>query len=306
MKQSIEAAVAAIFEDYQDSPQLRDFREEITTNLLERVRDLIGKGTSEAEAVGRALAELGDITEIAEGIGRQKRKEAIGDFYFSKKPLDRKHAVGYPVAAALLVLGLVVAFIFSYQSGSLGHTLVTLLPFGLAAGCAFVYLGLTQDTRAHYPMKGKRAALFSLAAGLMLTGAFLGGAALFWNINITELSQESLIELKAARLSLLPLPSLLVLLVLVLPGGGMLAYLTLTQEKRLKPWVREQMQRSADIYHDVYDERFGLACGAIWTFAIAMFVLLGFLIGWHPAWVVFLFAIAVQLLVMVFIHKKAK
>ena len=115
MKQRIEAAVNAIFENYEDTPQLRDFREEITMNLLERVRDLTKKGMDETEAAGRALSELGDVTGIADSIGKQRRQEAIGDFYLSRRPVDRRHAIGYSVAGTLLVLGFVTAFLLGYQ-----------------------------------------------------------------------------------------------------------------------------------------------------------------------------------------------
>jgi 4-hydroxybenzoate polyprenyltransferase len=300
MKQRIEAAVSAIFENYEDTPQLQDFREEISMNLLERVRDLTKKGMDESEATGKALSELGDITEVADAIGKQKRQEAIGDYFFPKAPLDRKHAVGYSAAAALLVLGLVSVFLVSHQHVSLGQLLLVFLPFSLPSACGFVYLGLTQETRAHYPLRGKRAALFCLAAGLMFTGAVLGASILFQGTPLTEVTIQNLAWIKAESLSVHMLPSLLVLLLLILPGAGMLGYLVLTQEKRYKPWLVEQIRLSAT----VYGERFGLVCAAIWTFAFALFVLLGFLIGWHPAWIVFLFAIATQMLVMVFFAKK--
>jgi hypothetical protein len=43
--------------------------------------------------------------------------------------------------------------------------------------------------------------------------------------------------------------------------------------------------------------RFGLFSGAIWIFAIGLFILLGFLIGFKFSWLVFVFAVAIQLLV---------
>jgi len=47
-----------------------------------------------------------------------------------------------------------------------------------------------------------------------------------------------------------------------------------------------------------------LFSGAIWICAIGLFVLLGFIIGFKFSWLVFVFAIAFQLLVQGFMSKR--
>lgn len=303
MKTMIESAVAALFENYEKTPQLSDFQEEIIANLMERVRDLTKHGMSEEKAVGKALAELGDVTGIADAIGKQKRQEAIGDFYLSNKPLDRGHAMGYSIAGAVLLVGLILAFVIGARSGVLGKALLIFLPFGLISVCAFTYLGLTQDTRTHFPMSKKRSILYTVATGLTLGGALLGGAMVFFQTHFTELTMENILERKIQSISLLTAPTSAILLLLIVPGLAMLIYLILTQEKRFKPWVLEQNRKYAEQYADAFEgrngERFGLMSGFIWILAIAVFVLLGFTIGWHPAWVVFLFAMAAEMLLLV-------
>ena len=91
-------------------------------------------------------------------------------------------------------------------------------------------------------MGARRAARFSLAAGLLFCGALLGGAIIFWNTSFGELSIHNLAWLKAERISLMAVPSMAVLLCLILPGCTMLGYLALTQESRLKPWILEQIR----------------------------------------------------------------
>jgi hypothetical protein len=46
--------------------------------------------------------------------------------------------------------------------------------------------------------------------------------------------------------------------------------------------------------------------GAIWIFAVGLFILLGFLIGFKFSWLVFIFAVAFQLLIQGFMFKQAK
>jgi hypothetical protein len=45
--------------------------------------------------------------------------------------------------------------------------------------------------------------------------------------------------------------------------------------------------------------------GAIWIFAAGIFILLGFLIGFKFSWLVFIFAVAFQLLVQGVMSKKS-
>jgi uncharacterized membrane protein YbhN (UPF0104 family) len=98
------------------------------------------------------------------------------------------------------------------------------------------------------------------------------------------------------------MPSIAVLIPFVLPGGALLAFLILTEKDRQKPWAAEQrareMKQSQFMYSDpVAAIRFGLYSGAIWIFAIALFILLGMLIGFRFSWLVFLFAIGTELLI---------
>jgi hypothetical protein len=61
------------------------------------------------------------------------------------------------------------------------------------------------------------------------------------------------------------------------------------------------------IWNDpVIASRFGMFSGAIWIFAAGLFILLGFLIGFKFSWLVFVFAIAFQLLVQGFMYKQVK
>jgi hypothetical protein len=52
--------------------------------------------------------------------------------------------------------------------------------------------------------------------------------------------------------------------------------------------------------------RFGMFSGAIWTAAAGLFFLFGFITGFRYSWLVFLFAIAAQLLVQGTMMKNVK
>jgi hypothetical protein len=95
----------------------------------------------------------------------------------------------------------------------------------------------------------------------------------------------------------------------VLPGIGILVFLVLTEKDRLKPWAKDfhskAVEREMAMWNDpATATRFGLFSGAIWIFASGIFVLLGFIIGFKFSWLVFIFAVAIQLLVQGFMSKR--
>jgi len=54
------------------------------------------------------------------------------------------------------------------------------------------------------------------------------------------------------------------------------------------------------------ETKFGLYTAALWIFAIALSVSMGFYIGFHYSWIVLVFAVAVQLLLQAVLYPKNK
>lgn len=300
MESKIIQAVNNIFMEYEETPELVDFKEEIVMNLSEHVRDMTKKGLSEEDALNKALAELGDVTEAANEVSRQKRKEIIGQAYVRSVPLDKLHAIGYPVLGLVLAFGLIVCFISAFTTDSVMKAIATLMPFAVLSIGGFVYLGLTQETRTQYAMSKKRSLLYTASSVLLSLGAFFSGITLFVDIAPIDLTNSGIAELKGRLIAANPVATLGTLIPFVLPAIALLAFLILTEKSRKKPWVLRMEEESMQIY----GESFGLLSGAVWICAIALFVLLGMLIGWHISWVVFLFALAAQMVVQATIANK--
>ena len=156
MNKDIKAYVHDLFRGYEETPALHDFQEEIISNLEDRMADLKKNGLSEEEAFTKAIAELGDITSIADEISRQKRKEIIGRMYTQTKPkLTLKHVLGYVAAGAAAMFGIITAFLTYYLTGATYIGVASTIPFIIPAIAAFVFLGLTQETSASCPCPGK-------------------------------------------------------------------------------------------------------------------------------------------------------
>jgi hypothetical protein len=169
------------------------------------------------------------------------------------------------------------------------------LPFIVASIAGFTFLGLTQETSSHFPMNKKRAALYTLAAGLITFG-LLVMLLTYFSVRFNEASFAIMI-------------SIATMLPFAIPGGGMLCFLILTEKKRFKPWAASLHENAAKHEKKMWNDpamasRFGMFSGAIWVFAIALFFFFGFLAGFRYSWLAFLFAIAIQLLVQGFMMKK--
>ena len=284
--------VDRLFADYEETPEIRDFKEEIISNLNERVRELVSKGLDEEKAFDKATAELGDITAIADDVGKKKRNEAIGQMYMrAKTPLTKRTAAGLTVASGLLLLAIGLALVaFFSESGNewgsvwgsawLYYAAVVLL----SAACGlYAYFGLTQETAAHYSMKNGRALAYGVVCLIGVLGA--GLAVVSFLIDGWEMSDALIIKIA-----------------LILPAICGLIFLLATETKRQKPWlkamVEHEIENSMRLHMDISDPakaaKFGIISGGLWILSIAIFVTLGFLVGWQYSWLVFLFALAIQ------------
>lgn len=301
-----------LFRDYQDSADMADFKEEVCCNLQERIDYLIKKGVAKEEAFKKATAELGDISEAADQIGNYKRKEVIADMYMKTKSYMKTwQKISYTVAGGLLTLGIIFTLVSYFATGS--NPLVgiaTLIPFLIIPVCGFVFLGLTQETARNYPMSWKRALFYVASVAVILFGLIIFALMFFTSLVDVNGEIHAVIgspngmkrELHAVIATLIPF---------FLPGSVVLAFLILTEKSRHKPWVVEQeaawAERMKEQFADPYAAtRFGLFSGALWIFAIALFVALGFMIGFGYSWLVFLLAVAVQMLIQASMMPKNK
>ena len=302
--------INTLFSDYEDSQGLRDFKEELQSNLNARVANLIRKGLSEQDAFNKACLELGDISVLANELSLKKRREVFEEVYMDiRKYMNGKRVAAYVTFGIIALFGVIVAVIGYFDSiwplhngwlsdgefpfdESIIVLLGALMPFIAVSIAGFTYLGLTQETRSHFPMSRKRALWYALAALLLGFGIFIVPVTYF----SSRYTDDSLVSTIGA------------LIPFALPGGGVLAYLLLTEKNRLKPWAissNAEMAKYAEIWHDpVFASRFGMFSGAIWIFSAGLFILLGFLVGFRYSWLVFIFAVAVQLLVQGFMVRR--
>jgi hypothetical protein len=213
-----------------------------------------------------------------------------------RKYLKPARVAFYVLSGAWFVLGAVIALVVYFTgeeqsaleafwepnkkiTGALG-TLLGFIPLSVAA---FTFLGATQETTSRYPLSKKRGAWYALGAAALTFGLILSPLTYF-------AADRGIME---ALATLIPC---------FIPALGLLIFLRLTDKNSLKPWARERYEKETRASMEMMRDpaaaaRFGMISGAIWISAVGFFILLGFLLGFRFSWLVFIFALAVQLTV---------
>jgi membrane-associated HD superfamily phosphohydrolase len=314
--------VDSLFEGYEETAALADFKEELLGNLNAKIDNLVKKGMDADEAFAKASAELGDVSALADELSLKKRKEVFEEAYMDiKKYMPVRRVASYVIFGVLAFFGIVAALITFFATRgievvvNLGLTALfsSMMPFLTIAVIGFTFLGVTQETASTYPVSKKRGAWYAVAAGLIAFGLFTMPV-VFFGIklagNILTLTAEEFFEVTHPIWnisidtfeSVIPLISLISLMIsFVLPGIGLLVFLILSEKDRLKPWAKDFHKKAVEQEMALWQDpatatRFGMFSGAIWIFAAGLFILLGFLIGFKFSWLIFVFAVAFQLL----------
>jgi hypothetical protein len=302
----IKTYVDSLFSGYEETGALADFKEELASNMADKVASLVRKGMDEDAAFTKAAAELGDISALADEISLRKKQEVLGEAYMNAgRYMTPRRVAAYVICGAVLVFGMVSAAIaFLAENGSdfgvpsldglieNSHRFTVLfgvlLPFVSVSAAGFTWLGLTQELPALYPASKKRALWYALGVFLLTAGIIL--------FPLTYFSTGTGYGMVGALGTLIPL---------VIPAAGLLVFLVLTERDRKKPWAKAAT--GAGLFRDPKTEaRFGMFSGAIWIGAAALCILFGFIAGFRYSWISFLFALPAQLCVQGLMLKNEK
>ena len=315
--------VHSLFKDYEESPKLRDFMEELQSNMDCRIASMVKKGIPEKEAFAKVFAELGDITVIADEMSLKRRQEVYQDAYMGiRNYITPKRVVAYVIFSAMLAFGIVCALVAylsvtgvaamgvaipSAKMTAMTAAFGTLLLFVVASIGGLTFLHTTQESAAHYPLSKKRAAWYTLAAVLISSGLILFFLVYYAvSIDMHGVWSNKELHVKYLNIKNFALMSALATEIpFMIPGLGLLAFLCLTEKNRHKPWAAGcfHKNRIAMWSDPAAAVRFGLFAGAIWMFAIGLFLTLGFIISFKFSWLVFIFAVAFQLLMQGLMQK---
>ncbi len=285
MKDRIKQHVDGLFSGVYETKQLRELKEEICSNLLEKFNDLITKGSSPDFAFQHAIAELGDMNELVDSLKgasetRLMKNESAQSF------IDKNHVIGYLTASVIIFIGLLAGG-YIYLQGS--HLLVALgyfVPFLLVSAPIFIYFGLTQESEHDYGMNTKRALTYSLASEIFLLGA--------------AASAIEYVQRHSLAITLLTFGPFVIVSAIIF------IYLGLTEKSRQKmdsQWQREWVNYYNDPHVAIVR---GSISGALWIFSIAAFFFIGFIWSWKYSWIVLVIAVGCEPLIDAYFASRRK
>jgi hypothetical protein len=317
--------VDSLFEGYEETAALADFKDELLGNLNAKIDSLSKKGMDTEAAFAKASAELGDVSALANELSLKKRKEVFEETYMDiRKYMSTGRVAAYVIFGVLALFGIIIALITFFATRGIeivGHIDLTaffssMMPFLTTAIIGFTYLGVTQETASTYPVSKKRGAWYATAAGLIAFGLCTMPIVFFGTKLASDIVAAKVGESSEVMTILtghaVPLISIISLTIpFILPGIGILIFLVLSEKDRLKPWAKDFHTKAVEQEMAIWQDpatatRFGMFSGAIWIFAAGLFILLGFLIGFKFSWLVFVFAVAFQLLIQGIMSKRAK
>ena len=316
--------VDSMFEAYEQTAALADFKEELLANLNAKVESFIKKGMDQEAAFSKASAELGDVSALADDLSLKKRTEVFEEMYMDiRKYMKPGRVAAYVVFGAIAVFGIIIGLIAFFAVRNLDFELYNfknfnlritalfgcILPFLLTSAVGLTYLGVTQETASSNPVSKKRGIWYAVSAGLIFFGIWLMPM-LFFGVKLANnVSADITTGMVLSDKVEIIIPILVSIIPFILPGAGILVFLCLTEKNRYKPWAKtfhkNAIEQEKAIWQDqAFSTRFGLFSGALWMSAVGLFFLLGYLLGFNYSWLIFIFIIPVQLMIQAKMTKK--
>jgi len=266
----------SLFEGYEETAALADFKEELAGNLNAKIESLVKKGMEGETAFAKTTAELGDVSELANQMSLRKRSEAFGEVRTgTRKHISAGRVAAYALFGGLATLGIItgVAFFLTARAAdlraaaSVAALFVAAMPFLALAAAGFVFLGVTRETASLRPVSKKRGAWYAAAVALVAVG-FFATAVPFFGMSVTDTTgniflypcpcgndccEEPCACGRNIQISFdfsgdgAPDPgTLLFLLPFALPGGGLLVFLVRTEKDRLKPRAKAVRRKAKE------------------------------------------------------------
>lgn len=176
LQQKVQRHVDELFKEVNGSQQLFELKEELTTNMKEKILDYESRGMEEGQAFKEAIISFGDLSGLVEDMRRHGQDKVKQQVYSSKAM--RISNTGIVVGVLLILFGVFVSSM-TYFMNLTANTVAGTGIFVVGGGALLTYSLLTRETRKKYAMTQVRALLYTLASALLLFGLFVAASSGF-------------------------------------------------------------------------------------------------------------------------------
>lgn len=133
--------VEKLFEGYKNTKKIKELKDELIANLIEKYNDLLAKGQTEKKAYETVIDGIGDISELVDNL---EESSVLNPNYYQKY---REKRAKYIAIAVMMYIGSVIPVIAFSLLGELANILSVVLMFIIIA----VATGLIIYTGASKP-----------------------------------------------------------------------------------------------------------------------------------------------------------
>lgn len=207
----ISAYIDNLFSDVGATQQLFDLKEELATNMKEKIEDYKVKGMDDDQAFKEAVISMGDLRGLVDDMRKLGQDFATQAVYST---MTARISTAGIIAGVLLILFGVFTITMTYFMHLPPEAVAGSGIFIVAGGLLLTYSILTRETSRKYAMNKIRAAFYALSVGLLLFSIF-----------VAIMSRISTNETYVAIGSLM---------VFFMAGAGLFLFLILTGSDRLK------------------------------------------------------------------------
>lgn len=207
----VKAYIDKLFTGVGESQQLFELKEELETNMKEKIADHKSSGMEDKQALKEAVISMGDLSELVDemrSLGQNKAKQVV-----YSTTTARISIAGIITGVLLVCFGIftgIMVYFMNLPAVEIIHTGIFIV-----AGVALItYSILTRETRKKYKMHKIRAAFYALSIGIILFGIYTAF--------ITRFATGEIYKAIAS------------LMAFFLPGIGMLLFLIFTGTDRRK------------------------------------------------------------------------
>jgi len=158
-----------LFSEVGASQQLFDLKEELVTNLKEKIADIKSRGLDDEQAFKEAVISMGDLSSLVDDMRRIGQNTAKQWAYSSMTA--RISTAGIIAGVLLILFGIFTVAMLHFMKMEAVPVIGSSI-FIVAGGTLLTYSILTRETRNKYGMNKIRAVLYALAIGLILFSIF--------------------------------------------------------------------------------------------------------------------------------------
>jgi hypothetical protein len=165
----VKAYIENLFAGIGASQQLFDLKEELTTNMKEKVADYKARGMDDDQAFKESVISMGDLSGLVDdmrSLGQDKARQSV------HSTMTTRISTAGIIAGVLLTLFGIFTSLMLHFMGLDAVSVASTGIFMVAGGALITYSLLTRETRRKYAMNRIRAAFYGLSTGILLFSIF--------------------------------------------------------------------------------------------------------------------------------------